>query len=149
MKPVRLSAAATLALPRWALFALGLMYILPGLIGRDPWKEDAGSFGIMLTMAHGTLADWLAPNIAGLPVADSAPLAFWLGAIGIKLFGWLLGDVMGARVSTIGIFMLGTISVWYTAFHLGRRADAQPLRLAFGGSPSRTTTAAPWPTPPP
>ena len=135
MKPVRLSAAATLALPRWALFALGLMYILPGLIGRDPWKEDAGSFGIMLTMAHGGLADWLAPNIAGLPVADSAPLAFWFGALCIKLFGWLLGDVMAARVSTIGVFALGTISVWFTAFHLGRRADAQPLRLAFGGQP--------------
>ena len=47
MKPVRLPAAATLALPRWALLALGLFYILPGLIGRDLWKEDAASFGIM------------------------------------------------------------------------------------------------------
>ena len=59
----------------------------------------------------------------------------WLGALCIKLFGWLLGDVMAARVSTIGIFVTGALSVWYTAFHLGRRADAQPLRLAFGGQP--------------
>ncbi|RYE65968.1 MAG: glycosyltransferase, partial [Oxalobacteraceae bacterium] len=66
MKPVRLPASATLALPRWALFALGLLYILPGLIGRDPWKSDAGSFGIMWTMAHGSLNDWLYPNIAGM-----------------------------------------------------------------------------------
>jgi 4-amino-4-deoxy-L-arabinose transferase-like glycosyltransferase len=43
--------------------------------------------------------------------------------------------VMAARVSTIGIFVTGALSVWYTAFHLGRRADAQPLRLAFGGQP--------------
>lgn len=135
MKPVRLPAAATLALPRWALFALGLLYILPGLIGRDPWKDDAGSFGIMWTMANGTWADWLAPNIAGLPVADEGPLAFWLGALCIKLFGWLLGDVNAARISTIAIFITGTISVWYTAFHLGRRPEAQPLRLAFGGQP--------------
>jgi 4-amino-4-deoxy-L-arabinose transferase-like glycosyltransferase len=135
MKPVRLPAAATLALPRWAIFALGLLYILPGLIGRDPWKDDAGSFGIMWTMAHGSLNDWLLPNIAGLPAADEGPLAFWLGALCIKLFGWLLGDVMAARVSTIGIFVTGALSVWYTAFHLGRRADAQPLRLAFGGQP--------------
>ena len=135
MKPVRLPAAATLALPRWALFGLGLLYILPGLIGRDPWKDDAGSFGIMWTMAHGGLGDWLAPNIAGLPVSEEGPLAFWLGALCIKLFGWLLGDVMAARVSTIGIFVIGALSVWYTAFHLGRRADAQPLRLAFGGQP--------------
>jgi 4-amino-4-deoxy-L-arabinose transferase-like glycosyltransferase len=135
MKPVRLPAAATLALPRWALFALGLLYILPGLIGRDPWKDDAGSFGIMWTMAGGGLSDWLYPNIAGLAAPDEGPLAFWLGALCIKLFGWLLGDVLAARVSTIGIFVTGTLSLWYTAFHLGRRAEAQPLRLAFGGQP--------------
>lgn len=135
MKPVRLPAAATLALPRWALLALGMLYILPGLIGRDLWKEDSGSFGIMWTMAHGGLDDWLYPNIAGLASVDEGPLAFWLGAICIKLFGWILGDVLAARVSTIGIFVLGTMSLWYTAFHLGRRAEAQPLRLAFGGQP--------------
>ena len=135
MKPVRLAAAATLALPRWALFGLGLLYILPGLIGRDLWKEDAGSFGIMWTMAQGGLSDWLAPNIAGLPVHGEGPLAFWLGAMCIKLFGWLLGDTMAARVSTMGIFVVGAMSVWYTAFHLGRRPEAQPLRLAFGGQP--------------
>jgi len=135
MKPVRLPAAATLALPRWALYALGLLYILPGLIGRDPWKDDAGSFGIMWTMAHGGIQDWLLPNIAGLPTPEEGPLAFWLGALCIKLFGWLVGDVLGARLSTIGVFVLGTVSLWHTAFHLGRRAEAQPLRLAFGGQP--------------
>jgi len=135
MKPVRLPAAATLALPRWALYALGLLYILPGLIGRDPWKDDAGSFGIMWTMAHGGLQDWLLPNIAGLPAPEEGPLAFWLGALSIKLFGWLVGDVLGARISTIAIFALGTVSLWQTAFRLGRRAEAQPLRLAFGGQP--------------
>ena len=136
MKPVRLPAAATLALPRWALFALGLLYILPGLIGREPWKnDDAASFGIMWTMAHGGLNDWLWPNVAGLSWPEEGPLAFWLGAIFIKLFGWIDGDVFGARMSTIGIFVVSTLSVWYTAFNLGRRNDAQPLRLAFGGQP--------------
>lgn len=136
MKPVRLPAAATLALPRWALFALGLLYILPGLIGREPWKnDDAASFGIMWTMAHGSLADWLWPNIAGLSIPDEGPLAFWLGAIFIKLFGWIGNEVFAARMSTIGIFVISALSVWYTAFNLGRRPDAQPLRLAFGGQP--------------
>lgn len=137
MKPVRLPAAATLALPRWALFALCLLYILPGLIGREPWKnDDAASFGIMWTMAQGGWQDWLWPNIAGLPMPDEGPLAFWLGALGIKLSGWLIGDVMGARLGTIAAFLIGSLSVWFTACHLGRRPDAQPLRLAFGGQPS-------------
>ncbi|MDC8759679.1 ArnT family glycosyltransferase [Janthinobacterium fluminis] len=136
MKPVRLPAAATLALPRWALFALGLLYILPGLIGREPWKnDDAASFGIMWTMAQGGWQDYLWPNIAGLAMPQEGPLAFWLGALCIKLFGWLVGDVFGARIATIGIFAAGVLSVWYTAFNLGRRHDAQPLRLAFGGQP--------------
>ena len=136
MKPVRLPASSTIALPRLALFALCLLYILPGLIGRDPWKtDDAAGFGIMWTMAHGTWQDWLWPNIVGLPIPDKGPLTFWIGAICIKLFGWLLGDALAARVATVGFFMLGTSSVWFATYLLGRRAEAQPLKLAFGGQP--------------
>lgn len=137
MKPVRLPAAATLALPRWGLLSLALLYILPGLIGRDPWKnDDAASFGIMWTMAHGHLQDWLLPNIAGLPVAEEGPLAFWLGALCIKLFGWLLGDALAARIANIGFFMLGASALWYATYRLGRRPEAQPMALAFGGQPA-------------
>lgn len=135
MKPVRLPASATHALPRWGLFVLCLLYILPGLIGRDPWKEDAAGFGIMWTMAHGNLNDWLWPHIVGLPMPDQGPLTFWIGALCIKLFGWLFGDFMAARLATIGYFLLGSLSVWYATYLLGRRQEAQPLRLAFGGQP--------------
>lgn len=80
-KPVRLSASATLALPRWGILLLCLLYILPGLIGRDPWKNaDAADFGVMWTMAQHGWQDWLWPNISGLPVAGSGPLTFWLRA---------------------------------------------------------------------
>ncbi|GGX76771.1 glycosyltransferase [Massilia dura] len=136
MKPVRLPASAVLALPRWALFALAMLYILPGVIGREPWKnDDAASFGIMWTMAHGTWHDWLWPNIAGMPTPEEGPLMFWLGALCIKLFGGLFGDVLAARIATIGVFLLGALSLWYATFNLGRRPEAQPLRLAFGGQP--------------
>ncbi|MFZ6772872.1 ArnT family glycosyltransferase [Undibacterium sp. SXout7W] len=136
MKPVRLPAAATIALPRWGILALCLLYILPGLIGRDPWKgDDAAGFGIMWTMAHGSFADWLWPHIVGLPVPEEGPLAFWFGAICIKLFGWLLGEPMAARLSTGIFFLIGSVSVWYATYLLGRRNEAQPLKLAFGGQP--------------
>jgi 4-amino-4-deoxy-L-arabinose transferase-like glycosyltransferase len=136
MKPVRLPASATLALPRWGLAALCLLYILPGLIRRDPWKnDDAAGFGIMWTMANGGLSDWLAPHIVGLSMPEEGPLAFWIGAIFIKLFGSLLGDELAARISTIAFFLIGALSIWYATYLLGRRTEAQPLRLAFGGQP--------------
>jgi 4-amino-4-deoxy-L-arabinose transferase-like glycosyltransferase len=136
MKPVRLPASATLALPRWGLFALCLLYILPGLIRRDPWKtDDAAGFGIMWTMAHGGLHDWLSPHIVGLPMPEEGPLAFWIGAVFIKLFAWLLDEDLAARLSTIAFFLIGALSVWYATYLLGRRPEAQPLRLAFGGQP--------------
>lgn len=136
MKPVRLPASAVLALPRWALIALAMLYILPGVIGREPWKnDDAASFGIMWTMAHGTWQDWLWPNIAGMSMPEEGPLMFWLGALCIKLFGGLFGDVLAARIATIGVFLLGALSLWYATFNLGRRPEAQPLKLAFGGQP--------------
>ncbi len=137
MKPVRLPAAATLALPRWGLVVLCMLYILPGILRRDPWKtDDAAGFGIMWTMAHGSLADWLSPNIAGLSMPNEAPLAFWVGALLIKLLGWLLTDAVAARISILVFFGIGVASVWRTAYVLGRRNEAQPLKLAFGGQPA-------------
>ncbi|MBC3931259.1 ArnT family glycosyltransferase [Undibacterium curvum] len=136
MKPVRLPAAATIALPRWGIFALCLLYILPGLIGRDPWKgDDATSFGVMWTMAHGTIADWLWPHIAGLPLPEKGPLAYWIGAVSIKLLGGVMGEPMAARLMTGLFFLIGAVSVWYATYLLGRRPEAQPLKLAFGGQP--------------
>ena len=84
--PARLTASSTLKLPRWALFLMCLLYILPGLVGRDPWKsEDAAGFGVMWTMAQGAgfggVADWLVPNVAGAPIVEAGPLMFWVGAL--------------------------------------------------------------------
>lgn len=137
MKPVRLPAAATLALPRWGLVALCLLYILPGIIRRDPWKvDDAAGFGIMWTMAHGSLSDWLTPNIVGMVMPTEGPLAHWIGALMIVLFGWATGDALAARLAVLVFFAIGAASVWRAAFVLGRRNEAQPLKLAFGGQPA-------------
>lgn len=142
MKPVRLPASATNAFPRWALLVLCLLYILPGLIGRDPWKNiDAIGFGVMWTMAHGNFQDWLWPHIVGLPILQDGPLAFWLGALCIKLFGSLIGDPMAARVAVLFFFLVGTASVWSGAYLLGSRQQAQPLKLAFGGQPDASNFA--------
>jgi hypothetical protein len=101
----------------------------------------------MWTMAQGGLPTGWRRTSPACP-SDEGPLAFWLGALCIKLFGWLLGDAMAARVSTIGLLRAGHgLSVWYTAFHLGRRPRRSRCGWPSADSPSRTTTAAPWPTP--
>lgn len=137
MKPVRLPASATLTLPRWGLFALCVLYILPGLFRRDLWKisDDAASFGVMWTMAQGGWQDWLWPHIVGLPIPQDGPLSYWIGALCINALGWLVGDVTAAHLSTLVFFVLGAASVWYATEHLGCRPEAQPLTLAFGGQP--------------
>jgi 4-amino-4-deoxy-L-arabinose transferase-like glycosyltransferase len=63
---VRLTASATSALPRWMLLAICIIYASFGLFGRDPWRnEDAAGFGVMWTMANGSVKDWLLPNLVG------------------------------------------------------------------------------------
>ena len=63
---VKLTAAATASIPRVIIFSLTLVYGLAGLFERDPWKnEDAIGFGVMWTLHHGGLQDWLVPHLAG------------------------------------------------------------------------------------
>ena len=132
--PARVSVAAAAPFPRLALLALLLVYIVSGLFGRDPWyQEDAAGFGAMWTMAHGTATDWWLPNVTGDFVAEGGPLAWWVGAVFIRIFGAWLGDATAARLTTVLWFVLATSCVWYGTYRLARRDDAQPVAFAFGG----------------
>mgnify|MGYP000433077779 CR=1 FL=1 len=56
---VKLTAAATVSIPRIVIFALTLVYGLAGLFGRDPWKnEDSIGFGVMWNLHLGSWQDW-------------------------------------------------------------------------------------------
>lgn len=133
LSPARVSAAAAAPLPRWALFGLLVVYIAAGMFGRDPWSVDAAGFGVMWTMAHGALSDWLLPNVVGQASTGDGPLAFWLGALAIKLLGPLLGDPLAARLANVLWFAVATMALWYATYRLARREDAQPVAFAFGG----------------
>ncbi|ABC36832.1 membrane protein, putative [Burkholderia thailandensis E264] len=136
MKPVvRLTASATRALPRWLLLTLCIVYAAFGLFGRDPWKnEDAAGFGVMWTMAQGGLHDWLLPNLVGKFVTSDGPLGYWLGSLAIRALPWV--DASNAsRVYTGVLFCVASAFVWYATYLLGRRAEIQPFKYAFGGEP--------------
>jgi 4-amino-4-deoxy-L-arabinose transferase-like glycosyltransferase len=133
---VRLSAAATNALPRWLLLAICVVYAASGLFGRDPWKnEDAAGFGMMWTMANGGWHDWLLPNLVGKTITTDGPLAYWLGAAAIHLLNPLLDASDASRVVTGLLFSVTCAFVWYGAYLLGRGPVVQPFKYAFGGEP--------------
>ncbi|MDR5765368.1 MULTISPECIES: glycosyltransferase family 39 protein [unclassified Caballeronia] len=133
---VRLTASATSALPRWLLLAICITYASFGLFGRDPWKnEDAGGFGVMWTMANGDARDWLLPNLVGKAPTADGPLMYWLGASAIRLLSPWVDASNASRVVTGLLFCLACAFVWYSAYLLGRRDEAQPFKYAFGGEP--------------
>lgn len=132
-----MTEAAAAKLPRWLLVVVLVAYVVPGLFGRDPWSlDDAAAFGVMWTMAQGGLTDWLLPGVAGQLLPEEGPLPFWVGATLIRLLGGVLGAVDAARLSSVLWFALGTWSIWYATYRLARRAEAQPVALAFGGEAS-------------
>jgi 4-amino-4-deoxy-L-arabinose transferase-like glycosyltransferase len=114
-------------LPRLYLLALCLAYVLPGLIGRDPWSgEDAVGYGIVSNMLAGqTLLDWLLPSISGLPMVAKGPLTYWLGsAVSGLLPHWALS--LGLRI-TAGLWTAAMmLALWYAAYSLARRPEVQP-----------------------
>ncbi|PSB91957.1 ArnT family glycosyltransferase [Candidatus Pandoraea novymonadis] len=136
MKRVRITASAARKIPRSLLIAICVIYVIVGLFGRDPWKnEDATGFGVMWTMANGNLTDWLLPNIAGHPIYESGPLILWMGALAIRVFQKWFTAHDAARIVTGLCFYMTCTFVWYGTYLLGRRSELQPFKYAFGGEP--------------
>ncbi len=86
------------------LFILvGIAFILPGLIGHDPWKPDeAVNFGFIYHILQS--GDWVLPRLAGDIHLDRPPLYFVIAAFFAKAFSWLLPVHDAARLAT-GFFM--------------------------------------------
>ena len=130
--PAIVSQLAARRLPRWVLLLLGLIYVLPGLLGRQPWRgPDLAAFGVMLDMAQGS-GDWLQPQLLGEPATVQAWLPYWLGAAFIELLPWLPTE-LAARVPFGLLLGLTLACTWYATYHLARLPSAQPVAFAFGG----------------
>ena len=130
--PVRpaLRAGAVSKLPRGLLLLLCIAYVLPGFLGRDPWRSDGLSFVVMWQMANGMM-DWLHPVLYGHPISGGW-LAYWLGAWSIQGLGAWIGPVLASRVPFM-LALSATLSLtWYAAFHFARNEAAQPVAPAFG-----------------
>ncbi|MEK8045829.1 hypothetical protein [Ideonella margarita] len=130
--PALVTQRAAGRLPRLALLLFCAAYVLPGLFGRDPWRNaDLTAFATMQAIAEGR-TPWLAPALGGVGV-DSALLPHWLGALAIQLFGSFIDPALAARLPFGALLILTLALVWYATFHLARTEAAQPVAFAFGG----------------
>lgn len=137
--PALVTRRAAQRLPRIALLLLCAAYLLPGLFGRDPWRNaDLTAFAYMQSMAQGS-TPWLTPTLGDLP-AETALLPHWLGALAIRALPWL-DAALAARLPFAALLALTLALVWYATFHLARTDAAQPIPFAFGGEPSPTDYA--------
>ena len=119
-------------MPRAALLLLCAAYVLPGVFGRDPWRNaDSVAFGYMLSLAEGR-SGWLSPSLGGLQ-ANAALLPHWLGALFIRALSPWVDPALAARVPFALLLALVLMLTWYSAYHLARTEAAQPVAFAFGG----------------
>ncbi|MDP1899953.1 MAG: hypothetical protein Q8K96_05815 [Rubrivivax sp.] len=131
-KPALVTQRGARRLPRVPLLLLCAAYLLPGLIGRDPWRNaDLTAFGQMVAIAEGR-TPWWTPMLGGVP-ADTALLPHWLGAAFIAATSGFMDPALAARVPFTLLLALTLALVWYTTFHLARTEAAQPVPFAFGG----------------
>lgn len=107
-------------------------WVLPGLIGHDPWKPDEA---LVIGIVHAMLNDgqWLLPSIVGAPALDYPPLYYWVAALLATLSSPLLALHDGARLAT-GLFMAITLAYTHkTATRLfDERAGRMSVLLLIG-----------------
>ena len=139
--PAIVAQDAVRRLPRIALLLLCLAYVVPGFVGREPWKNaDIVGFGHMLELAQGH-ARWLAPTLLGQPPEFDALLPYWLGAWAIQWApAWVRPD-FAARIPFALLLALTLLATWYAVYSLARSPRAQPVSFAFGGEANPTDYA--------
>lgn len=138
--PAIVTQSAVRRLPRLALILFCAAYVLPGFLGREPWKNaDVSAFGVMLEMAAGH-SGWWSPQVLGLAVEEAGPLPYWLGAAFIRLLPFVSPD-FAVRIPFALLLALTLICTWYTVYHLARQPAAQPVAFAFGGEAQPTDYA--------
>jgi hypothetical protein len=130
--PALVTQRAAQPMPRVALLLFCASWVVPGVFGRDPWRNaDVTAFGIMSALAEGRTS-WLAPTLGGVPV-DASLLPHALGALFIMLLSPLMEPALAARLPFAALLALTLACTWYATYHLARTDAALPVAFAFGG----------------
>lgn len=142
--PAIVAQNAVRRLPRIALLLLCAAYLLPGLVGRGPWKSaDITSFGYMAELAHTAegIARWFDPMLLGLRPETPALVPYWIGALAIKIAPAWLNPDLAVRIVFAFLLWGAFTATWYAVYYLARTSRAQPVAFAFGGEARPTDYA--------
>jgi hypothetical protein len=131
--PAIVAQSAVRRLPRLALLLFCVAYVLPGFLGRSPWKNaDMMALGYMFELAQGH-TKWLSPDLLGQSPEFEALLPYWMGAWAMRLApAWIAPD-FAARLPFIALLAVTLMAAWYAVYSLARTPEAQPVPFAFGG----------------
>ena len=90
-----------------------LIFLLAGVLGHDPWKQDETySFGIIYHFLQNH--EWLIPFNDGSPFMEKPPLYYWTAVIFCKIF-WFLPLHDAARLTSSFYMIIAIIFVWKTS----------------------------------
>ena len=120
-----------LALPPrpWLLALVALAFVLPGLVGHDPWKSfDA--VGIEIVHQMRLTGDWLVPRVAGEAWLEDPPLYHWFALAFAALTGWVLPFHDAARLASGSFVLAACAFLYWAARGLAREDDRDTAAAA-------------------
>jgi 4-amino-4-deoxy-L-arabinose transferase-like glycosyltransferase len=118
----------------WLLLLLCLFWLLPGLVGHDPWKPQENEAAALIV---GLLRSnhWVLPYLADQPYFDTAPLYFWVAALFANALTWFGVAVHDAARLSTGVWM--ALALWGTGLAgrelFGHRSGRLCVIVLLGG----------------
>jgi 4-amino-4-deoxy-L-arabinose transferase-like glycosyltransferase len=88
----------------WAFVLLLGLYVLPGLVGHEPWKQDETYIADIVRTMLAT-GDAVVPRMAGEAFMEKPPLYYWVAGALATITSPVLPLHDGARLAT-GVFVL-------------------------------------------
>ncbi len=126
-------------LPPWRGLSLALVcvvYLLVGLLGHDPWKnDDATHFGIARSLLDN--GDGLLPKSASHFWRETPPLYYWISAVCGRLFGAILPLHDALRLASGVCGALFLVLLAFASRLLYKPTLAIPVDADFSFSPRR------------
>lgn len=120
-------------------FCLVAILLLPGLLGRDPWRgDDAEQFGIIAALLSG--GSWLTPMFQG-ETWHQSPLYYWVNALIAWPFSSLLSLPDAARLGNLFWVGLTVFALYQAARKMLSANDAHVLPFLMLGAPALMITA--------